>query len=156
MTKAVLVYVIHEGKFLAILGKKPYAPHFGKLNGLGGKFESIDNDDSVACARREIQEEAGIKLGELEPIGEIHFKGNPNPDSYFLVYFFIARSFTGAPVCKPEEGELEWVEINNLPLERFQVGDHYFLPWIFSGKKFNAQFDYSGRQYQNHTVTFLD
>ncbi len=154
LIKAVLVYLVHEGKVLTILGKKPYAPHFGKLNGLGGKFEPEDHEDPIACARREVYEESGITLNELELVGEIHFTGNI-PDKDFYVYIFLAHGYTGTPRCNPNEGELVWVAVDDLPIERFQIGDRYFMPWVFNRQYFKAKFRYEASKYIDHDVNFL-
>lgn len=153
--KATLTYLLRDNKVLMIKGVKTYAPHYQKYNGLGGKFESEDNDNPEACAIREIAEESGYKAQNLEYVGKILFSGM-FPDKQFLVYYYTCKDFSGEQREDPEQGPLVWAELDetNLPNVPTLDGDKIFIPWILAGRKFDATFYYNDREYIKHEVTF--
>ena len=60
---ATLAYVLSPDKKQVLLihrNAREHDEHLGKYNGLGGKVE--DDEDVVASIRREVMEEAGIKI----------------------------------------------------------------------------------------------
>ncbi|HCM53384.1 MAG TPA: 8-oxo-dGTP diphosphatase, partial [Candidatus Magasanikbacteria bacterium] len=67
MIDAVLVYPIRDGKVLMIQGAQPYAPHYRKWNGPGGKLK--DGQTFLECALAELFEETGLTALETEDVG---------------------------------------------------------------------------------------
>lgn len=151
--KAVLVYVVDKGKVLLIRGKKIYAPHHGKLNGLGGKIEPEDHGDPYAAAERETGQEGGVKPRGLEQIGLIRCSGLMADDWH--VYVFIADGYDGTPHCNPDEGEIVWAPIDNLPYDEFLASDQIFLPYVFRRERFEADFQYVDGQIVAHSIISL-
>lgn len=96
-----------------ILLLNPTSPEWqvGKLNGLGGKFES---DESVfECAKREVYEESGLETS-LEDWVYIakEFWPDLGDNIHFLAY---VHNQPETNFESSVEGELEWVLVNNLP-----------------------------------------
>lgn len=148
---ATLCYVLHEDKVLMIFkDKKLHSPHYGKYNGLGGKFEPGETPED--CVKREVLEESGLSIINMDFCGMIQFpsfyKGND-----WMVFIYTAQDFQGKIQDSPE-GSLVWVNkdrITDLPLWE---GDSIFLPWIFEDRFFSAKFNYDNGHYLNHEVVF--
>ena len=97
----------------------------GKWIGLGGHLEN--GESPAECVRREIMEEAGIRISDLRLRGVITFIlpdwGNE------LTFLYTARTDTEAlPECT--EGELEWVPVGDVLSLPLWEGDRVFLPLL--------------------------
>lgn len=85
-----------------------------KYNGLGGHVE-VD-EDILAAARRELLEEAGLLVDDLNLRGVVnidtgHDENGPRPG--VLIFVFVARSDVRAVVAT-DEGAPEWVPVARL------------------------------------------
>lgn len=105
--------------------------HLGKYNGLGGKMEP--NEDVHSCMVREIKEEAGITCTDLSMRGTINWTGFGPKGQDWLCFVFLIQGYTGTPFKKNIEGNLEWVERENLMELPLWEGDRHFLPLVFDG-----------------------
>lgn len=108
----------------------------GRWNGFGGKVsdgETIEN-----AAKREIQEEVGIKVENLNKVGIIDFKFNGNPE-ILQVHIFKAVSFSGEPT-ESEEMKPQWWHIGEIPFEKMWPDDIHWMPLFLDGKKFKGKF----------------
>lgn len=94
-----------------------------KWVGVGGKFE--EKETPFDCMRREMKEETGLTPNKLNYRGLVTFVSNEFGTEY--MHLFHTDDFTGEIVRNCDEGNLEWVdkdEIVNLPLWE---GDKIFL-----------------------------
>lgn len=127
-----LGYVLSTDKTHVLLihrNAKRHDDHLGKYNGLGGKMHK--DEDVYTAMRREILEEAGIEATKMSLRGTINWTGfGPKLESW-LGFIFLIEAFTGTPLKKCEEGDLEWVPLNNLHKLPMWEGDKYFLPLLF-------------------------
>ena len=120
--------------------------HLGKWNGLGGKLE---NDENLAHGiRREIEEEAGLRVRAMHLRGTVSWPGfGPNGEDWFSPIFLVT-SFETDPssgsFTSNHEGDLHWIPIArlldacsdddrvrraaDLPLWE---GDRFFIPLVF-------------------------
>jgi 8-oxo-dGTP diphosphatase/2-hydroxy-dATP diphosphatase len=108
----------------------------GRWNGFGGKVAETETTENAA--RRELREEAGIKVEQLEKVGilDFEFKGNPE---ILQVHIFRSDSFVG----KPKEGEEmkpQWFHVDEIPFKEMWPDDIYWIPLFLSGKKFKGKF----------------
>lgn len=132
---ATLGYVFSPdgGKVLLIhRNKRPGDAHLGKYNGLGGKLEPLENIVSGIC--REIREEAGIECTSATLAGTISWPGFGKGGEDWFGFIFRIHQFRGTPWKQSPEGELSWVnldEVLNLPLWE---GDRYFLPLVLDSQ----------------------
>lgn len=123
--------------------------HAGKWNGLGGKFEPGETPEE--CVVREVKEECGLEIYNLQLHGLVMFPGFKGNDWY--VFIFTALALNG-DLKETEEGYLKWIpdtEVEGLPL---WPSDHFFLPWLREKRFFSAKFMYEGENFQNHEVHF--
>ena len=103
----------------------------GKYNGLGGKME---RDESVAdCMIRELREEAGIEVEEMQLRGTINWTNFGPKGEDWLGFVFLVTRFRGEPWQENEEGPLSWVDLDKMEELPMWEGDRHFLPLVFDG-----------------------
>lgn len=121
-----------------LLGMKKQGLGTGRWNGFGGKIlaaETIEN-----AAKREIQEEAGIKVKNLNKVGIIDFESKGDPE-IVQVHIFRSDNFSGEPT-ESEEMKPQWFHIDELPFKKMWPADIYWIPLLLDGKKFKGKFLY--------------
>ena len=151
MILATLCYVKDNDKTLMVhRNKKPNDIHEGKWNGLGGKFEAGETPEM--CILREVKEESGLVIQSPRLCGLLMFPNFKGNDWY--VFVFTANQFTGELLESSPEGNLEWINDDQLLNLNLWESDHIFFPWIEAGKFFSAKFDYDGNVMQGYDVTF--
>lgn len=127
-----LGYVLSEDKNSCLLvhrNAREDDDHLGKYNGLGGKMQA--NEDIVSCMKREIMEEAGIECLSLNLRGSINWTGFGPSGEDWLGFIFRIDSFKGKPYSQNNEGNLEWIQIQDIPKLPIWEGDKYFLDMVF-------------------------
>ncbi len=103
--------------------------HLGKYNGLGGKM--VPGEDIYQCLVREIYEEANIVCEKTILRGTINWTGfGPNGEDWFGFIYRI-ESFRGTPNSSNEEGDLVWIDVDDILTLPMWEGDKYFLPLVF-------------------------
>ncbi len=104
-----LIFLTRDDRLLLLKG----APHkrlwADQYNGLGGHVER--GETPFAAARREVREEAGLEVEELELRAIVHVT-LPDPPGVML-FVFVGEAPQGEPRAS-EEGEPLWVEQNAL------------------------------------------
>lgn len=129
---ASLGYILSSDRRKTLLvhrNRRPDDQHYGKYNGLGGKMEK--DEDIVECMAREIHEEAGIVCEKLVLRGTINWTGfGPNGEDWFG-FIFRVDSFTGEPADGNAEGDLVWVDVEEIMRLPMWEGDRHFLPMVF-------------------------
>ncbi|MDP8231801.1 MAG: 8-oxo-dGTP diphosphatase [Candidatus Zophobacter franzmannii] len=130
--------------------KKVNDIHQGKWNGMGGKVE--DGESPEECAIREVKEESGLDILKQRFAGIITFPLFDGENDWY-VYLFEVTSFSGE-IIECDEGNLEWIDDNNIFNLPLWEGDHYFLRWLLGGKFFSAKFIYKNKKLSDHTVEF--
>lgn len=135
MRKLLTLCIIHQHPKI-LLGLKKRGFGMGRWNGFGGKVSSSETIENAA--KRELQEEAGIKVERLDKVGvlEFEFKGDPE---ILEVHIFKSDNFSGEPI-ESEEMKPQWFDINEIPFEKMWPDDEYWLPLFLKGKKFKGRF----------------
>lgn len=136
MTKKIttLCLVYQHPKIL--LGMKKRGFGVGRWNGFGGK---VCNGETIEdAAKRELKEEAGINVSDLEKVGLIDFEFKGNPE-IIEVNIFKSKNFSGE-VTESEEIRPQWFGINEIPFNEMWPDDAHWLPLFFSDKKFKGKF----------------
>lgn len=146
---ATLGYIVDADRRRVLLVHRNARAHdeqLGMYNGLGGKLEP--HEDLVSGMIREIREEAGIEVTELTLRGTLNWPGfGSNGEDWFGCVFLIT-GFTGIPATRNAEGDLHWIEIDQLDAVPMYEGDRVFLPLVFDPAvaQFHGVIEYSGRQ----------
>lgn len=151
MKLATLCYVRNNGKTLMVHRvKKLNDMHQGKWNGLGGKLESGETPE--ACAAREIYEESGLQVHDLQFKGLLTFPAFAKEEDWYA-FVFVATQFEGELIDSPE-GNLAWIEDHRLLDLELWEGDRIFLRWLDHPGFFSARFSYAEGQLVDHNVIF--
>lgn len=148
MIPSTLVYVRRDGTTLML--RKARGHQRGKWNGLGGKAEPGEMPE--ACARREVHEESGLIVRDLDYRGLIVFPRFDGSNDWY-VWIYLAHA-DGEPNAG-DEGELAWIPDDGIADLDVHEGDRIFLPWLDRpGLVFSARFDYEGGRFIGHEVAF--
>ena len=118
-----------------LLGMKKRGFGEGKWNGFGGKVEMEKIEDA---ARREVQEECGIEIKDLEKRGILDFEFQGNPE-IIQVHVFKIGDYSGEPK-ESEEMRPEWFHIDEIPFSDMWPDDLYWMSLFLRGKKFKGKF----------------
>lgn len=108
--------------------------HLGKYNGLGGKVER--DEDVGTCMVREVREEAGIEVTQMQLAGTINWPGFGKNGEDWFGFIFLITQWHGEPWTSNAEGTLEWVALDSLLAGQVPLweGDKHFLPLIFQSQ----------------------
>lgn len=123
-----------------LLGRKKRGFGEGYWNGFGGKVN--EGETIPDAAKREMQEESGVFVEELEERGVITFtfKGDPRP---WEVHVFRVTKYTGEP-HETEEMEPKWYLRGELPFDEMWQDESFWLPQFLNGGTIHADFLYEG------------
>src|SRR4030042_6059440 len=88
------VCIVHRNSDI-LLGMKKRGFGEEKWNGFGGKLK--DNENIFDGAKRELKEETGIEVNNLEEMGVIDFQFENNPEEILEVHFLKGADFSGEP-----------------------------------------------------------
>ena len=105
MESAAVVIIPNKNLEVLILKRSSKCSYPGKWNFIGGKIEL--GETTKEGAKREVLEEAGIEVSDLEFI--LSKKTNK-----FFISFFVAYNFEGNVIINDESTEYKWVKIYHL------------------------------------------
>ncbi|MBU2639018.1 MAG: 8-oxo-dGTP diphosphatase [Nanoarchaeota archaeon] len=151
MKLATLCYIKNNGKTLMLHRvKKQNDMHEGKWNGLGGKLEAGETPEE--CVIREIKEESGLVLKNPMLKGLLTFPTFNNNEDW-RVFVFVANEFEGE-LIESNEGNLKWINDNEVLGLNLWEGDRIFLEWLDKEGFFSGKFVYSDGKLIEHNVVF--
>jgi len=137
--KLLTLCIIHQNSRI-LLGMKKRGFGAGRWNGFGGKVvatETIENG-----VKRELQEEAGIEVKNIDKVGIIDFEFKDNPE-ILQVHIFKSDNFLGEPT-ESDEMKPQWFNIDEIPFKEMWPDDIYWIPLFLAGKKFKGKFLFEG------------
>lgn len=102
----------------------------------GGHIE--DGESFVDSTIREVKEETGLSVSDLELCGVVHWFNDETLDTY-IVFCYRTSVFSGQLLEKTDEGRLEWVDTSSLPSLALASGFRERLPLFFE-KKYSEVF----------------
>ncbi len=142
---ATLVFLVRDGLVLLIRKKRGLGA--GKINGPGGRFER--GESAVDCARREMEEEVGVRTRDLAPCGENLFQF---VDGYSIhVHVFTARDGEGE-ARETEEAVPLWTPLDGIPYHEMWEDDALWLPLALGGVPFVGRYVFEGDRMLDHRV----
>jgi 8-oxo-dGTP diphosphatase len=144
-----LGYILSPSKKEVLLVHRlsnPEDDHLGKYNGLGGKMHP--DEDVATCMKREILEESGLTVQEMELRGTVNWTNFGKHGEDWLGFIFLITRFEGTPFDKSPEGPLEWVAIDQIYSLPLWEGDHQILPLVFDreSKPFHGVMPYENHR----------
>ena len=118
-----LCYIERDGKYLMLHRTvKKNDVNKDKWIGVGGHFEQDESPEE--CVLREVREETGYTLTSWRFRGIVTFVSGNGVTEY--MHLFTADGFTGEAV-ECDEGQLEWVAIDDVPKLNIWAGDKIFF-----------------------------
>ncbi|OGZ54695.1 MAG: hypothetical protein A3B25_03125 [Candidatus Ryanbacteria bacterium RIFCSPLOWO2_01_FULL_48_26] len=135
-TKKILTLCIIHKHPRVLLGMKKRGFGTGRWNGFGGKVQPAETIEDAA--RREMKEEAGVAVRDIEKFGVVEFEFRGNPE-ILEVHIFRALDFYGDPI-ESDEMRPQWFRIDEIPFASMWPDDMYWFPLILKGKKFRGRF----------------
>lgn len=100
----------------------------------GGKFES--GETPLDCIVREYYEETGLTLVNPRLQGISYWKDSKEG----IIFIYTAEDFEGDLTINSEEGELEWIKLEDLlKIKQFDQNEK-FTPYLFKDELFEGKF----------------
>lgn len=132
MINTTLCYIEKDNKYLMLhRTKKENDLNEGKWIGVGGKFEKGETPEE--CLIREVKEETGLTLTSYRLRAIVTFISDEWETEY--MYLFTADEFVGQ-IIDCNEGELKWIEKNQVLDLNTWEGDRIFLEKLLRDDKF--------------------
>ncbi|MCI6061087.1 MAG: NUDIX domain-containing protein [Dorea sp.] len=127
-----LCYIEKDGKYLMLHRTvKKNDVNKDKWIGVGGHFEKEESPEE--CLLREVKEETGYTLTSYRYRGIVTFVSGNGVTEYMSL--FTADGFEGEPIAC-DEGELEWVDIEEVWKLNIWEGDKIFFRLIDENQDF--------------------
>ncbi len=134
--KKILTLCIPIKEDRVLLGMKKRGFGAGRWNGFGGKVE--EGETIVQAALRELEEEVGIRDGNLTKAGIIEFSFL-NDDKILQVHIFKLLDFSDVSI-ETEEMKPQWFSFSEIPFPQMWSDDEYWFPLLLSNKLFVGEF----------------
>lgn len=141
MRNATLVFLIKkQGDSIThiCLALKKRGFGVNRWNGAGGK---VENETVIEAAKREAQEEIGVKISKLHKVAELTFIFPLLPDGDQLVHAYFSELWQGEP-SDSDEMAPKWFPVSLIPYQEMWPDDIYWLPAALNGAKIKAQFTF--------------
>lgn len=134
--KVLTLCVIHEHPRV-LLGMKKRGFGEGRWNGFGGKVQ--EGETVEEAAKRELMEEAGIAIGNIERVGRLDFEFAATPNEVLEVHIFRGADVQGEPT-ESDEMKPQWFHVDEVPFASMWPDDKHWFPMFLEGKKFCGRF----------------
>jgi 8-oxo-dGTP diphosphatase len=146
---ATLVFVIEDDRILLIRKKRGLG--LGKVNGPGGKLDA--GEDAETCARRECFEELGIRVHDLECMGEHKFQFL---DGY-SIHCWVFRTFQyEGEAVETDEAVPLWTALDEIPYDDMWEDDRMWLPLVIDGQRFSARWIFDEDRMLDHDIELVE
>ncbi len=152
MRLVTLCFLLQKDRIL--LGMKKRGFGAGKWNGIGGGVQVALGETIEDAARREVTEEIGVTVRDLDRVALLHFesKGRPEEVWEFECHVFLAREWDGEPV-ESEEMRPQWFTVDAIPFNEMWPDDRFWLPRVLRGERLEATFIYKdGMEITRHGI----
>lgn len=137
METTVQVYLKKDNSYLLLYrNKKKNDMSEGKWIGVGGHVEKGETIDDAVI--REVCEETGLTVHSLKCDGEVLFINN---DYEEMMYVYEISDFTGE-LKDCNEGELAWIDIDEMLALPMWEGDKAYLPLLRRHEYFRLEIRY--------------
>lgn len=147
-----LTIIKQDSKILLGMKKRGFGQ--GRWNGFGGKIEEGETIEQAAA--REVQEEAGLKIKNLNKKGILEFEYKSDP-KILEVHIFDSSDFEGEPL-ETEEMNPRWFHVDKIPFDDMWPDDIHWMPYLLVQKKFRGKFLFDRPSDANYSskILFMD
>ena len=128
---ATVCYLKRDNQVLMIKFSKKWGQVYAPP---GGKFES--GESPLDCIIREFKEETGLTLINPKLQGISYWKDSEEG----IIFVYTAEKYEGELNSISEEGELEWINVDDLLSIRQFDQNEKFTPYLFKDKLFEGKF----------------
>lgn len=133
MRNTTLCHIERDGKYLMMHRvKKTVDENKDKWIGIGGKFEEGESPED--CLLREVREETGLALRSWQFRGIVTFVSDEWGTEY--MHLFVSDDFDGELRSDCDEGQLEWIDQQELLSKPIWEGDRIFLRLLYENAPF--------------------
>lgn len=136
-----LTLCLYQKDGQVLLGMKKTGFGAGRWNGFGGKVKVDEGETIEQAAIREMDEECGLVVEEMEKIGIVRFEFIDQPDKLREMHVFRVDKAEGE-VVETDEMKPEWFEVNQVPYQEMWGADKEWMPVALAGKQFEGRFLY--------------
>lgn len=151
MKRVLTLCIIHQHPRV-LLGMKKRGFGVGRWNGFGGKVQEGESiEESI---KREIQEEVGLEVEDLNKSGIIEFQLQSTNET-LEVHIFKVKNFKGE-ITESEEMKPQWFHIDEIPFQEMWPTDAYWFAMLLKGKKFKGRFLLDRPSNQEQTSNILE
>ena len=148
MRNTTLCYIENENSYLMLYrNKKKNDENQGKYVGIGGHF--LEKESPYECIIREAWEETGL---DITPIyrGIVTFISDKYETEQ--MHLFTCKKYSGS-LTTCQEGELVWVEKNDLDKIPMWQGDRIFFDLLEKREDFfNLKLEYVGEELISYSI----
>ena len=131
MVKTVMIYLEKDIQYLMLYrNKKKKDINKNKYIGVGGHVEKGETPDEAVV--REVKEETGLDLLSFVRRGLVYFVLNGYEEE---MYIYTSLDFKGE-LIECNEGELSWIDKDNVISLPIWEGDKYFLKHLLEDEKY--------------------
>lgn len=120
-----------------LLGMKKRGFGEGRWNGFGGKVQEGETIEEAAA--REVLEECGLIVKNLEKFGQLDFEFHNNRGEILEVHLYKSVNFEGE-LQESDEMLPQWFEVTEIPFAEMWPDDIHWFPLFLEGKKFSGRF----------------
>ncbi|MCK9224420.1 MAG: 8-oxo-dGTP diphosphatase [Candidatus Muirbacterium halophilum] len=152
MQLGVLGYIIKDNKVLLLYrNKKQNDMHEGKWVAPGGHIEH--NETPYEALLREIKEETGLNVlkASLKIMLTFPEDGTTPFGELWYGFVYLIEEFNGE-LIKCNEGELSWIELDNIYNLPMWEGDKIFTPYVFKKGIYDIKLVYSNLELIDHSI----
>lgn len=139
MKKILTLCIVHQHPRV-LLGMKKRGFGQGRWNGFGGKVK--DGESIEEAAKRELFEEAGLEVLDINRLGVLDFQWQSKPE-ILQVNIFKVCQLDGEP-RETEEMRPCWFDIKEIPFSKMWPDDKHWFPLFLEDKKFRGKFLFDG------------
>ena len=133
MRNTTLCHIERDDKYLMMHRvKKTVDENKDKWIGIGGKFEEGESPED--CLLREVREETGLTLRSWQFRGIVTFVSDEWGTEY--MHLFVSEDFCGEVRSDCDEGQLEWIDKQELLSKPIWEGDRIFLRLLYENAPF--------------------
>ena len=97
----------------------------------GGHIE--DDESVVDSAIREVKEETGLDVRNLQSCGLVHWLNRKTLERYW-VFLFKTSDYSGELIANSDEGQHFWIDVEEMSATPTENHIHKYLPMFLEGK----------------------